>query len=111
MALFKTIIFYRGSTIIFLTTFTDQNGNVIQPPSGQVSVNFSSPSGQQTAVINMLPPGSFGGDPTQWYAAWDSRGANPGQVNWSVHSGVPTPVVVADGWFQLNANPANLISF
>ena len=111
MALFKTVIYYRGTTIIFLTTFTDQNGNTIQPSSGQVSVNFNTPGGQQTTLINMLPPGSPGGDPVQWYAAWDSRGANPGTVYWSVHSGVPTPVVVADGQFQLNANPSNLITF
>lgn len=111
MALFKTIVFYRGTTIIFLTTFTDQNGNVIQPPSAAVSVSFSSPTGVQQQTIAMLPPGSPGGDSKQWYASWDSRGANPGVVSYSIHSGTPTPVVVADGTFQLNANPANLIQF
>jgi hypothetical protein len=112
MALFKTNIFYRGSTIIFLTTFTDQNGNVVHPASAAVSVNFNTPQGQQSATIVMLPPGSVGGDPTQWYGSWDSRGANPGMVSWSIHSGDPTiPYVVADGTFQLNANPSNLITF
>ena len=111
MALFKTIVFYRGTTVIFLTTFTDQNGNVVQPPAAQVSLNYNTPNGQQTTTINMLPPGSQGGDPVQWYASWDSRGTNPGQVYWSVHSATPIPVVAADGQFQLNANPANLITF
>lgn len=111
MALFKTNVFYRGTTVIFLTTFTDQNGNTIQPPSGAVNVTFNTPTGEQQQNIAMLAPGSPGGDPVQWYAAWDSRGANPGPVYYSIRSGVPTPVVVADGQFQLNANPANLVTF
>jgi hypothetical protein len=111
MALFKTTVFNRGTTIIFLTTFTDKDGNVISPSNGTVNVSYNTPSGQQQASIAMLAPGAPGGDPTQWYAAWDSRGSNPGTIFYSIRSGVPTPVVVHDGQFQLNANPANLISF
>lgn len=113
MALFRAQIFFRGSTIIFLVTFTDQNNLVIQPPSASVSVIFDTSAGAQqgNAQINMLPPGSPGGDPVQWFAAWDSRGALPGTVYWSIHSGVPTPVIVQDGQFNLTANPANLVSF
>lgn len=113
MALFKTIVFNRGTTVVFLTTFTDQQGNVIQPSNAQVSIAFNNATGQGkgSILVPMLPPGNPGGDATQWYAAWDSRNAFAGPVYWSIHSATPIPVVVQDGMFNLTANPANLISF
>lgn len=108
MALFQTDIFFRGTTIIFLVTFKDQNGNVVQPPGGQVSIT---PPGGSVQTYPLIPPGGAGGDPVQWLGSWDSRGSNPGKVYWSIHSATPLPVTVADGFFQLNANQANLISF
>src|SRR5215471_18316996 len=103
MALFKVNAFQRGTSVIFLATFTDQNGNPITPTGAQVSIVFQTPAGAEggSIVIPMLAPGTPGGDPVQWYAAWDSRGALPGEVYWSLHSGAPVPVVVTDGQFNL----------
>lgn len=101
---------FRGATVVFLTSFFDQNGNVTLPASAVVNITFQLPNGQAGAAsLNMQPPGA--GDPTRWSASWDSRGASPGMVYYSIHTGTPVPVSVEDGQFLLTANQANLTTF
>lgn len=99
-------IHYRGSTVEFEVTFYDPDDNVVQPPSAQVNIVYPlSAGGTGDQVIAMVPPISPDVD---WTAEWDSRVAAPGTVFYSVKSGAPVPIGVADGSFALSANVANV---
>lgn len=99
--------FPRGTTIPFATTFYDQFGAVIQPAAAVVEIDYPDASGApQTIQVAMAP-----GVGVTWAALWDSRGAGPGSVSWSIHTAAPIPVSVEDGFFILTANPANLVTF
>lgn len=100
--------FARGATIPFTTTFYDANGNVVTPSDAQVNIAFTNASGVATsALIAMAPAGSG----PQWTAQWDSRGAAPGIVYYSVETPGSPPVSVEDGQFTLEANAANQVTF
>jgi hypothetical protein len=92
----------RGSTIEWQTIFYDAYGNIVQPNGATLSIAY--PNG--TIEIAMSP-----GPSPIWVAQWDSRGATPGQVAWSIHSNSPVPSSVEDGAFVLSANAANLTTF
>lgn len=108
MASFTTVqnSFYRGTTILFLVTFYDVNGNVVQPVAASLNIVYQVSSGG-TATFNtaMTPPP---GGTVQWTAQWDSTGASAGPVFWSIETATPIPVVVQDGNFLLTANLANI---
>jgi hypothetical protein len=105
-----TTTFFRGTTIVFQTTFYDSNGAPTLPAAAQI--NVISPSADETTqvtqLINMTPPSSG----FVWTASWDTRGVGTGTVSWSVHSVEPAiPYAVGDGQLTLTANNANLTTF
>jgi hypothetical protein len=101
-------ILARGGTVQFAATFYDANGNVTVPPSAQVNIAFTASSGSPTSVLIAMAQ-AFGGQP--FIAQWDSRGAAPGIVCWSVETPGSPPVSVEDGQFTLEANAANQVTF
>lgn len=99
----------RGTTAFFATTFYDQAGAVSQPNGASLNVVFIENGVTTTASIDMTAPAS---PSVQWTAEWDSRGADPGRVWWSIHSVMSgIPYTVGDGSFELTANNANLPTF
>ncbi|MDE2471768.1 MAG: hypothetical protein KGL35_24360 [Bradyrhizobium sp.] len=101
--------YYRGTTIIFNTTFYDQTGAVSNPPGAALHLSYIQNGVQTEETIEMtapVPPSNI------WSAEWDSRGVSPGTVAWSIHSeGSVIPYAVSDGSFILSANNANLLTF
>lgn len=105
---FTTVVF-RGATAFFATTFYDANGNVTQPSGAEINIVSSDPTGAPVqSTVTMAPPVSPN---VVWIAEWDSRGAGPGKVSWSIHTAPPGPFSVEDGDFLLSANSANLLVF
>lgn len=102
-------VVFRGTTWLILKSFFNYNGDSITPSSAQVSISFQSPNGPAQAIIALSPPGTI--DKTQWAAYWDSRGALPGKVYYSISATFTGFNQVCDGYFQLNANPANIATF
>lgn len=101
--------FFRGATLRFATQFYDYDCVEVQPASAEVVINYATADNPVNQVtIAMTPPTV---DQVKWTAQWDSRGALPGTVFWSIHSDPPTPVSVEDGSFALKANAANQLSF
>src|SRR5258706_11351000 len=101
--------FFRGATLRFATQFYDYDGVEVQPAAADVVIVYSTPSaGPQTVTVPMTPPS---GAQLKWTATWDSRGATPGSVQWSIHSDPPTPVSVEDGLLTLKANAATPLTF
>lgn len=99
----------RGATAFFSATFYDQAGNITEPSGAQVSLTFSQNGAETSALIEMTAPMS---PSTTWTAEWDTRGIDPGQVSYSIHSeGSAIPFGVTDGQFVLTANNANLETF
>jgi len=98
----------RGSTAYWQTNFYDVNGNLIQPVSAVVSVDFPNTDGSRAqTTVNMIA----GSSSTPWTAQLDTRNMGVGPVYWSIHTNTPIPVAVEDGTFDLTANPANLVTF
>jgi hypothetical protein len=100
----------RGATIFFATTFTDQNGNVFQPPGAVANIIYidGNTGLQDTASVTLTAPTP---PATVWNWRWDSRGAGPGPVEVSIHTTGGPPSAVQDFAFQLTANAANLVTF
>lgn len=98
---------FRGSTILFSTTFYDATGAAATPTGAVVNISYQDIEEDSllTTSITMTAPGM---GQTAWTAEWDSRDAGPGPVAWSIHStGSATPFSVEDGRFTLTANNAN----
>jgi hypothetical protein len=111
MAFSTTNYVTRGTTVFFTTTFFDVDGNIVQPDNATINIAYTNTAGAQVAAsIAMTPPTA---PAVTFTAQWDSRGVNPGNVSWSIHTGAddPPPVTVEDGTFTLTANPANLPTF
>lgn len=90
-----------GSTVQISTTFSPLN-----PPGAVCNLAyFQQGSLIQTLVTLFLISG------TTWVGQWDSRGADPGVVSFSVHTTGPTPIVVNNGQFILASNNATLETF
>ena len=97
--------FYRGQTLQFLATFTDFNGNIVQPLSATLIIWYDAIAGEDQELT--IPMAQIG---NQWQALLDTRGFEaPRKVQWSVHSSAPPTqaVAVQDGAFMLAANQAN----
>jgi hypothetical protein len=114
-------VFTRGTTISWAYSFYDLFGNVEQPiGTPQIRISFPLAGGATGSVsVLMIPPGGViagslvNTSANAWVATWDSRGAAPGTVYWSIES-VPLaspPVAVLDGSFVLTANQANVPTF
>lgn len=105
--------YFRGQTLQFNTTFYDFNGNVAQPFSATLIVQYEGESAgpDQELVIPMTGPVL---PAVAWTALVDTRNFQaPRQVQWSVHSNASPgqPVAVQDGAFMLTANQANQPTF
>jgi len=102
---------YRGTTVQWSTTFYDLNKNIVQPTGAAIHLQYLDADGNiETATVEMTGPLSPGD--VQWTALWDSRGAYPSRVSWSIHTeGGAVPYGVEDGAFDLLANNANLETF
>ena len=104
--------FFRGQTLLFLATFTDFSGNVVQPITATLVVWYDSETAEDQELT--IPMSPVGGNSVQWGALLDTRNFEaPRKVQWSVHSNAaaPFPVAVQDGAFQLVANQANQPTF
>lgn len=101
--------FFRGKSIRWSTNFFDFDGNIVQPQSANLVVEFSTPAaiGQQI-TIPMTPPT---GGKTTWTAVLDTRGMLASSVDWSIETPGSAPVAVEDGSFLLTANTANQPTF
>lgn len=98
----------RGATVQFTSTFYDAFNNIANPAAAQVNIAFTNSSGSATTtLIAMAQNGPSG----SWTAQWDSRGASPGIVYYSVETPGSPPVSVEDGQFTLEANAANRPTF
>lgn len=103
-----TIVF-RGATAFFTITFYDQNGQIVQPSGGQITLEYTFQGQLTNTTITLTPPTPPN---TTWTGVWDSRGASPGPVLGSLHSvSGGTPYAVTDFNFILSANSANLVTF
>lgn len=113
--------FSRGTTIVWSHTFYDPFNNVEQPVGiPQIRIEYPLTGGATgTIIVPMVAPGGvISGtlvniSAAAWAAIWDSRGAAPGTVYWSIEAvaGASAPVAVLDGQFVLTANPANQPTF
>jgi len=103
------VCIYRGTTAQFSTTFYDAQGNVVQPDAAELHIVYVDANDlEQEVTIEMTPPNTG----VVWTAQWDSRGASPGLVSWSIHTVEDSiPYGVEDGAFELTANNANLVTF
>jgi hypothetical protein len=110
MALKSVTCLNRGATVAFQSNFYDYNNNLVQPASAFVNVDYPNPDGSRSEIDIPMTPGSSV-PLVPWLALWDTRGAGPGTVYYSVHTGSPSPVAVGDGFFEMTANAANLVSF
>lgn len=98
--LLETII--RGNVVEFTVTFLDANGDVVEPASAEMKVNFlNSENARETVSVDM----EEASDGT-WSTEWDSSDALPSRVFWSALS--TSPASAKDGAFELAANRANL---
>lgn len=104
-----TTSLFRGTTVLFFTSFFDAKGNLVTPAGASVHLTYIEAGQVANVSVEMTAPT---GDEPQWTASWDSRNVSPGLVNWSIHtenSGLPYGV--EDGNFILTANSANLPTF
>lgn len=90
-----------GSTVEISTTFSPGN-----PPGAVVNLAYFQQGNLVQTLVTMSNIGGF-----TWQGQWDSRGADPGVVSFSVHTTGPTPVVVNNGQFLLASNNATLETF
>lgn len=99
----------RGATLVWKVTFFDAFGRSQSPSSAQVVISYVRDSDKTTqqAIVPMSNTGPGG----SWVAQWDSRGASPGVVYWSVETPGTPPVSVEDGQLTLEANAANQVTF
>jgi hypothetical protein len=107
----STQIIVRGATIQFVTTFFDVNNVVTQPDNATINIQPTLPTGASPVTITMTPPTL---PAVTWTALWDTRGITaPQTIYWSIHTGHSDPISVTaeDGYFNLSANPANLVTF
>ena len=99
----------RGATVVFESTFYDQNRNEASPSSAVVSISYPNPAmdGTRTTVdVDMSAPG---GGNAYWSADWNSNVAGTGTVYFSVQGTTGSDSSVEDGQFVLTANPANTL--
>ena len=107
----STQVIVRGATVQFVTTFYDVSNVVTQPDNATINIQASQPTGTAAVTVPMTPPA---GQAVTWTAFWDTRGiVAPQTIYWSIHTGNsdPIPVTAEDGYFNLSANPANLVTF
>lgn len=103
-------VFSRGATITITSNFFDAGGHPITVSGSSPQVNISyvnASTGATATTLVTMTLNSLGA----WSANWDSRGAAPGVVYWSVETPGSPPVSVEDGQFTLEANQANQASF
>lgn len=90
----------RGSTVIFAVVFKDQDGNVINPASANLYVEYRL-GGVVTIDTVAMTPGV-----SNWTAAWQSSLADGGRADWHVRS-AGTNKAALQGTLQLETNLAN----
>lgn len=95
----------RGATLAWSTSFRNADDEIEQPAGAKLVVNYPVNGSTVLLSIDMTPPTDPDGN---WTVEWDSRGANPGTVYWSIYSTPGPAFAVEDGAFILTANPANL---
>lgn len=105
--------FTRGSTILFeAETFLDASGAAITPTTVTLYITYPSSPGASYGSSTRGAPGTTDVDYAMtdssgvWSYEWDSSVAYPGTVYFSINA-AGSDVVVKDGAFQLQANPAN----
>lgn len=74
----------RGRTAQFIVEFVDENGALVTPSSGQITINYAVDFVTQQAVVALSQSGSF------WTGTWDSTPADLGIADWSVSSPLTT---------------------
>jgi hypothetical protein len=91
---------FRGTAVLFSTSFVDANSAAVIPASAQFFLTYPSPAGPKVEVE--LPLANNAGT---FSTQWDSAVSAPGVIEWSVRS--DNPAIAQDGSFSLAANAAN----
>ena len=90
----------RGTTVLFVATFTDVNGVNATPGSASLILSFLNKGNANSVTIPMTLSGSV------FQAEWVADSPDNGPVYWHVASGDAFPAA-ADGRFVVMANDAN----
>lgn len=95
---------FRGATINFAVTFTDNEGGAFTPDEATLYISYVSSVNGSRSIDTVQMDGAG----AAFSAIWQSSVAYPGRVNWSIRTAGPGVQVVAkDGHFTLFANEAN----
>ena len=94
----------RGNFFVFTVSFVDANGNPTSPTSANLYVSSVVNGTRTLSTVAM----SATANPTIWTGVWNSEGADPSSVDWSVKA-VSSPgfYIVQDGLLDITANQAN----
>jgi hypothetical protein len=96
-----TDVICRGSTVVFASTFYDENGNQTDPDSAELTVRV-----KQYGKLH----GPFAlakDDDGVWKYSLSTEGYEPGTFYWCIKAAAVDREIVDQGYFLLQANPAN----
>lgn len=90
----------RGSTIVFITTFTDNTGAVVNPASASLTVTYRKLGVLTTDTVALVQSGNT------WTASWGSSVADGGPADWHIRSAGSNKAAM-EGRLLLKTNLAN----
>jgi len=90
----------RGSTVVFVTTFKDDTGAIVNPASANLYLKFRTGNVIQSATVPLVQSGNT------WTASWDSSVADGGRADWHIRS-AGTNKAAMEGSLSLKTNLAN----
>src|SRR6478609_4574893 len=94
--------YVRGNLIEFSVSFTDPDGDTINPPGANLYIHYTSLTKPIFLKIAMVTADSG----TTWTATLDSTSADAGSIYWHARCTGPIPSAIEDT-ITLVANPAN----
>jgi hypothetical protein len=90
----------RGSTVVFVTTFRDNTGAVVNPASANLYLRYRAGGVVTTATVALTQSSNT------WTASWDSSVADGGRADWHIRS-AGTNKAAMEGSLNLKINLAN----
>lgn len=90
----------RGSTVIFITTFTDNVGAIVNPASANLYVTYRKLGVVTTDTVALAQSGNT------WTASWGSSVADGGPADWHIRSAGSSKAAM-EGRLILKTNLAN----
>jgi hypothetical protein len=70
----------RGSTVVFITTFKDNTGTIVNPVSANLYLKYRASNVLTTTTVALTQSGNT------WTASWDSSVADGGRADWHIRS-------------------------